>query len=162
MVLQYPCILDPDGQDECTKNNIPNTPAIAWRSITEALTSDDGLSKIPRSSILCCYIFIVVIVLCTIIEKKVLPKKWAKFMPNWSSIGVALINTSASYATAMLFGTIASYVWQKRAPKNHELLMFSFASGLLAGEGIGGLFNSVFGLSGILQTELPVSWTRGE
>ena len=161
MVLQYPCILDPDGADECERRNIPNTPAIAWRAITEALTSDDGLSKIPKSSINCCYIFCVVIVICTILEKKLIPKRFAGFIPNWSSIGVALINTSASYATAMLFGTIVSYVWQKRAPKHHELLMFSFASGLLAGEGIGGLFNSAFGLAGFEEAPLP-SWLTGE
>eukprot|EP00835_Amoeboradix_gromovi_P000553 NODE_19_length_39463_cov_0.396073.p21 type:complete len:163 gc:universal NODE_19_length_39463_cov_0.396073:6407-6895(+) len=155
MVLQYPCILDPDGADACNAANIPNTPAIAWRSITEALTSDDGLSKIPKSSITCCYIFVVVIFLSTIVEKKMLPKKWAGFMPNWSSIGVALINTSASYSTAMLLGTIASLTWERRSPKSHELLMFSLASGLLAGEGIGGLFNSVFGLSGLAEVPLP-------
>eukprot|EP00834_Sanchytrium_tribonematis_P007775 NODE_762_length_4102_cov_1.465401.p4 type:complete len:162 gc:universal NODE_762_length_4102_cov_1.465401:1702-1217(-) len=160
MVLQYPCILEPDGIDECTRLNIPNTPAIAWRAITEALTSDDGLSKIPKSSVTTCYILVVLIVVCAFIEKKVIPKKYVGWMPNWSSIGVALINTSASYATCMLFGTIFSYVWQKRSPKSHELLMFSLASGLLAGEGIGGLFNSVFGLAGIQQTELPDSWLR--
>ena len=162
MVLQYPCILDPDGAEECQRQNIPNTPAIAWRSITEALTSDDGLSKIPKSSIQCCYAFVVIIVICTVLEKKVIPKKWAVYMPNWSSIGVALINTSASYATAMLIGTIVSFIWEKRAPKSHELLMFSLASGLLAGEGIGGLFNSVFGLSGIAEVGLPVSWGGSE
>ena len=49
MVLQYPCILDPNGAKECERQNIPNTPAIAWRAITEALTSSDGLSKLPKS-----------------------------------------------------------------------------------------------------------------
>jgi uncharacterized oligopeptide transporter (OPT) family protein len=50
--------------------------------------------------------------------------------------------------TAMVIGAVIAYLWQKRGPKSYDLLCFAVAAGLIAGEGIGGVFNAILQVAG--------------
>jgi uncharacterized oligopeptide transporter (OPT) family protein len=52
----------------------------------------------------------------------------------------------------MVIGAVWAHFWEKRNQKSYELLCFAVAAGLIAGEGIGGVFNAVLQVAGRFQT----------
>ena len=53
------------------------------------------------------------------------------------------------YAIAMGAGSVMNYIWSKKNPKSYDLYMFAIAAGLLAGEGLGGVFNALLAVIGV-------------
>jgi uncharacterized oligopeptide transporter (OPT) family protein len=49
----------------------------------------------------------------------------------------------------MVIGSIAAIIWRKRNPASWEMLGYAIAAGLIAGEGIGGVFNAVLQLANV-------------
>ena len=67
-------------------------------------------------------------------------------MPNWNAVGLAFVVPQVYYAIAMGAGSILNFVWQRRNHANHDMYMFAIAAGLLAGEGLGGVFQALLAI----------------
>ena len=44
-------------------------------------------------------------------------------------------------------GSIFNYMWQRRNPAGHDMFMFAIAAGMLAGEGLGGVFQALLAVA---------------
>ena len=49
----------------------------------------------------------------------------------------------AYYAVAMFLGSLVLVIWQRTSPASAKKLSFAVASGLVAGEGLMGVFTSI-------------------
>ena len=49
----------------------------------------------------------------------------------------------------MAWGSTFGYIWMRRNPPSFEMYMFPVAAGLLAGEGLGGVFGAVLTIAGV-------------
>lgn len=49
----------------------------------------------------------------------------------------------------MAIGSLANYFWAKRNPTNFDMYMFPIAAGMLAGEGLGGVFQALLAVIGV-------------
>ncbi|KAK6338629.1 hypothetical protein TWF696_009440 [Orbilia brochopaga] len=138
----YPCILVPGGGDGCAFG----APSIAaWRAVTEAVTSPRF--PVPRGSAIFSLVFGIICVLISL-ARHVLHLKGkssiAAWLPNPMIFSLALTLPYTQYGTAMIMGAGVAGVWQRKWPKHWEMYGTSIASGLIAGEGIGGVVNALF------------------
>ncbi|KAL0576390.1 hypothetical protein V5O48_005579 [Marasmius crinis-equi] len=78
-----------------------------------------------------------------------IPKKYWIYVPNFNAVGLAFVTPQVFYPLAMAVGSVINYYWQKRNPKNHDIYMFAVSAGLLAGEGLGGVFNALLAVIGV-------------
>ena len=46
-------------------------------------------------------------------------------------------------------GSIFNYVWALRNPVSFDMYMFAISAGMLAGEGLGGVFNALLAVIGV-------------
>ena len=53
------------------------------------------------------------------------------------------------FAVAMGFGSIFNYIWMKRSPSTFDMYMFPISAGLLAGEGLAGVFGALLAVAGV-------------
>lgn len=53
------------------------------------------------------------------------------------------------YPLAMGAGSIFNYFWAKRNPQSFDMYMFAISAGLLAGEGLGGVFQALLAVAGV-------------
>lgn len=49
----------------------------------------------------------------------------------------------------MIIGAAPCYFWAKRNPQSFDIYGYAIAAGLIAGEGIGGVINTIFQVAGI-------------
>lgn len=49
----------------------------------------------------------------------------------------------------MAAGSLYCYFWKKRNPANYDMYMFAVAAGMLAGEGLGGVFQALLAIIGV-------------
>ncbi|KAJ9085042.1 hypothetical protein DSO57_1017733 [Entomophthora muscae] len=141
----YPCILmEPTEGSKCEFT----APAVsAWAGVTRALTTD--ISKnIPPSCRIACLVFGLATIVTTVLKNTVL-KKYTKYIPNWNAIGVAFVSFDPSIPLANLAGATIAAVWSQANPKLWEVVGIALASGLIAGEGIGGVLHAVLNIFGI-------------
>ena len=47
----------------------------------------------------------------------------------------------------MAAGSIFNYIWLKRSPKSFDMYMFAISAGMLAGEGLGGVFQALLAVA---------------
>ncbi|KAF3909969.1 hypothetical protein ABW20_dc0107357 [Dactylellina cionopaga] len=137
----YPCILNP-GAEKCAFG----APSVfAWRAVTEAVTSDQF--PVPRGSAIFSLVYGIICVLISL-TRHILHVKGkdniANWLPNTMVFSLALTLPYTQYGTAMIIGAGAAAIWQKTAPANWAMYGTSIASGLIAGEGIGGVVNALF------------------
>lgn len=67
-------------------------------------------------------------------------------MPNWNAVGLGFVVPQVFYPIAMGVGSVVNFIWQRRYPGHHDLYMFAIAAGLLAGEGLGGVFQALLAI----------------
>ncbi|EPS39592.1 hypothetical protein H072_6670 [Dactylellina haptotyla CBS 200.50] len=137
----YPCILEP-GAEKCAFG----APSIAaWRAVTEAVTSPQF--PVPRGSAIFSLVYGIICVLISL-ARHVLHVKGkdniANWLPNTMVFSLALTLPYTQYGTAMIIGAGIAASWQKAAPESWNMYGTSIASGLIAGEGIGGVINALF------------------
>ncbi|KAI8808668.1 OPT oligopeptide transporter protein-domain-containing protein [Cladochytrium replicatum] len=150
----YPCILQkPSANVTCAFE----APAVAsWTAVSLAVVN--GVEKtVPSSSAWASLGAALFAVVFTVIKYTVVPHDYRKFMPNLNAAAIAIVNPQPSIGVAMLAGAILNTVWESKWPRTHVLLGYAVASGLIAGEGIGGIVEAVFSLSGLRQEVLSVS-----
>ncbi|TPX64663.1 hypothetical protein SpCBS45565_g05710 [Spizellomyces sp. 'palustris'] len=138
----YPCINDPTIE-KCSFN-LPSVTA--WEKTAVALTSPKP--SIPTSSGITAIVMGIVAVFSVILRHK-LPAKYAWMVPNFSAIGISWVLQTTVYSTAMVIGALVMTVWQKRNPASWMVWGFALSSGFIAGEGLGGLINAIFQMSGL-------------
>ncbi|KAJ3145075.1 hypothetical protein HDU89_007595 [Geranomyces variabilis] len=147
----YPCIANPDLK--CASFDLVS--AIAWKVVAEVLTAKDA--GIPTSSAWACLVAAIVSIVGVILSHKLPPRiRW--IIPNMPAIGIAWILTSQYYSIAMLLSSCIMYFWNKRSPASYEVWCFALASGLIAGEGIGGLIQAFISILGGSSATLGTAW----
>jgi uncharacterized oligopeptide transporter (OPT) family protein len=70
-------------------------------------------------------------------------------VPNWNAIGLAFVVPQVYYSIAMAVGSSMNYFWMLRNPSGFDMYMFAIAAGLLAGEGLGGVFQALLAIIGV-------------
>ncbi|KAK7462797.1 hypothetical protein VKT23_007378 [Stygiomarasmius scandens] len=138
-----PCILDA-SIEPCTYG----APSVAaWQAVAVAVSSPS--LPVPPSSGYTAIALGIFSVICVCIKHWWLPKKYWHFMPNWNAIGLGFVVPNTYYGTAMIVGATVNYFWAKRNPGGYDMYMFAIAAGLLAGEGLGGVFNALLAVIGV-------------
>ncbi|KAG5440127.1 hypothetical protein PCANB_001696 [Pneumocystis canis] len=125
-------------------------PAVAaWRAIASAMTSQK--LPIPSSS---CYVSLglgIFSIIMIVYKYSFCPMKYRPYIPNFNAVGLGFVIPQTYYATAMLIGAIVAHFWKKSKPISYDIYALAIATGLIAGEGMGGVINAVLqtiGLSG--------------
>ncbi|OCH86719.1 OPT oligopeptide transporter [Obba rivulosa] len=137
-----PCILYPPADGQCTYAG----PSInAWSAVAIAVSSPK--LPIPPSSGYTAIALGIVAVLTVVVKHLWLPKKYWIFLPNWNAVGLAFVGAQTYYAIAMAAGSVFNYFWARRNPRSYDMYMFAVAAGLLAGEGIGGVFQALLAVA---------------
>ncbi|KAI9298718.1 OPT superfamily oligopeptide transporter [Neoconidiobolus thromboides FSU 785] len=150
----YPCILDINSSTETCEFPVPG--AAAWTGVTIALTKNIN-DIIPLSCKIACLIFAIVTIVSTVLKNTLL-KNYRAYMPNWNSIGLAFVNSTPCLPVSNLLGAIIGFIWNKYNPNLWGIAGIPLASGLIAGEGIGGLFHAIFNLIGLSQDEYAIKF----
>ncbi|KAK1226738.1 hypothetical protein PQX77_010283 [Marasmius sp. AFHP31] len=139
-----PCIIAPETDGKCTYG----APAVAsWVAVSVAVTAPK-LPISPSSGYTAIGLGLAAVATC-IVKHLFIPKKYWIYVPNFNAIGLAFVTPQVFYPIAMAVGSVINYFWQKRNPKSHDLYMFAISAGLLAGEGLGGVFNALLAVIGV-------------
>ncbi|ESK88593.1 oligopeptide transporter [Moniliophthora roreri MCA 2997] len=138
-----PCIIDPNAET-CTYG----APSVsAWAAVAIAVSAPR--LPIPPSSGYTAIGLAIFAVISVCIKHLFIPRKYWHWVPNWNAVGLAFVVPQVYYAIAMGVGSVINYFWAKRNPKSYDLYMFAVAAGLLAGEGLGGVFNALLAVIGV-------------
>ena len=132
----YPCITT--AADECPFA----APAVAaWKAVALAVISP----KLPvsLSSGLTAIGFAIVSVITVVLKYKVIPEKYHVYVPNWNAVGLGFVVPQTYYPIAMCMGATSALFWKRKAPHSFDLLAYAIAAGLIAGEGMAGVFNAI-------------------
>jgi len=139
-----PCILDSVQTGNCTYG----APSVAaWAAVASAVTQPQ--LPIPKSSGYTAIALSLFAVASVCIKHWFIPKKYWHFVPNWNAVGLGFVVPQTYYSIAMAVGSVFNYYWAKRNPKSFDLYMFAVSAGLLAGEGLGGVFNALLAVAGV-------------
>jgi uncharacterized oligopeptide transporter (OPT) family protein len=162
-----PCIIT--GDTPCAYS----APSItAWAAVAYAVTAAD--LPVPATSGYCAIALSLVAALTTIGKHLWLPKKhWAlgkseilpclprssricgllltsSKVPNWNAVGLAFVVPQLQYSIAMFFGSIFAWRWMTKNPRSYDMYGFAVSAGMLAGEGLGGVFQALLSVAGVL------------
>ncbi|MEZ4473816.1 MAG: OPT family oligopeptide transporter [bacterium] len=135
----------PDLDPAKASQAFPAPAAQAWKAMAELLSK--GFDALPTGAewgVLAGTIFGVALP----VARKFAPDKIAAVLPSALAFGIAFI-VPATYSVAMCAGAVIFYLWKRRSPKSATELGFAIASGLIAGEGLMGVVNSILTLLGI-------------
>ena len=142
----YPCIIDANA-DVCPFQ-VPSVAA--WRATAVAVT--DPTFPIPSSSGIFAIVFSIFGSVMVLVRHYLWVGEWAwvrTYHPNMMCIGLAFVLAQTQYGTAMVIGSGAATIWNRRNPSNFDIYGYAVAAGLIAGEGIGGVINAVFQIANI-------------
>jgi OPT family oligopeptide transporter len=150
----YPCILvNSVGANKCP---FPAPAVNAWYGVTMAMTTKVSQS-IPKSCQIACLVLGLITIVTTILKRTYL-KKYAKWIPNWTAFGIACTNQSPNILLASVYGLCIAEVWKRYKPEQFKNYNISLASGFIAGNGIGGLLQAVFTISGLVQENVSTNF----
>ncbi|KIM46755.1 hypothetical protein M413DRAFT_261954 [Hebeloma cylindrosporum] len=139
-----PCIIDVDQTGSCTYG----APSVAaWAAVPVAVTSPK--LPIPASSGYTAIALGIVSVATLLVRNYLIPKKYWGYVPNWNAIGLAFVVPQVYYSIAMAVGSSVNYFWMLRNPAGYDMYMFAISAGLLAGEGLGGVFQALLAVIGV-------------
>ncbi|KAI0078640.1 oligopeptide transporter [Panus rudis PR-1116 ss-1] len=137
-----PCILYPPEDGICTYG----APSVsAWAAVAVAVASPK--LPIPPSSGYTAIGLAILAAISVVVKHLWIPKKYWHWVPNWNAVGLAFVVPNTYYAIAMGAGSVFNYIWLKRNPKSFDMYMFAVAAGLLAGEGLGGVFQALLAVA---------------
>lgn len=140
----YPCIIDEELADTCAFG----APAVAaWKAVARAVVSP----KLPvsLSSGLTAIGFAIIAIITVVAKHKWIPAKYHVYVPNWSAVGLGFVVPQIYYPIAMCFGATFALIWKKKRPEAFDLFAFAIAAGLVAGEGMAGVFNAILNIAGV-------------
>lgn len=139
----YPCIID------ATAETCPfAAPSVAaWKAVAVAVISP----KLPvsLSSGLTAIGFAIISIATVVAKYTIIPAKYHVYVPNWNAVGLGFVVPQTYYPIAMCIGATSGLVWKKKLPQSFDLLAFAIAAGLIAGEGMAGVFNAILTIIGV-------------
>ncbi|GAA5802237.1 hypothetical protein HPULCUR_007700 [Helicostylum pulchrum] len=140
----YPCVVSTDIDAKCEFGLIA---VKAWYNVTLLLTGGgDPLTKAGVNVTIVCG---VVGVIAPFFREFAVPKKYHRYFPSVSAIGIAMINTSPEIPLAMFIGWCSSKIWKRVDPVGFENYMYSTAGGMIAGQGISAIIQAAFKLGNV-------------
>ncbi|KAG1791105.1 OPT oligopeptide transporter protein-domain-containing protein [Suillus plorans] len=139
----YPCINDLSY----TTCAFPAPDVQSWRAVAVAVSS--STLPIPPSSGYAAIALGLVAVISVVAKYTVVPPKYHDFVPNFNAIGIGFIMNVCTYPMAMFTGSTIAFFWRRMFFNNYQMYCFAVAAGFIAGEGIGGIVNAVFTISGV-------------
>ncbi|KAG5651754.1 hypothetical protein H0H81_007566 [Sphagnurus paluster] len=143
-----PCILHPPATGECTYG----APSVsAWAAVAIAVSSPK--LPIPPSSGYTAIGLGIFSVVSLVVKHFWIPKKYWGYVPNWNAVGLGFVVPQVYYSIAMAVGSVFNYVWLARSPGTFDMYMFAISAGLLAGEGLGGVFQALLAVAGVDGTK---------
>ncbi|KAK0465543.1 oligopeptide transporter [Desarmillaria tabescens] len=140
-----PCILYPDENGGTCTYGAPSVSA--WAAVALAVASPN--LPIPPSSGYTAIALSIFSVISVVVKHLWIPKKYWIYVPNWNAVGLAFVTPQVYYPIAMAVGSVFNYYWQKRNPAGYDMYMFAISAGLLAGEGLGGVFQALLAVIGV-------------
>ncbi len=122
---------------------LPAPAAFSWKAMAELLTQ--GFGALPPNA--------AVAVGAGAIFGALLPclrrvPALAPYLPSGLAVGIAFI-VQAFFSLVIFFGSLALVAWQRTSPATAKKLSFAVASGLVAGEGLFGIFKAAMTLLGV-------------
>ncbi|KAK2461174.1 hypothetical protein APHAL10511_006701 [Amanita phalloides] len=139
-----PCIINPPASGQCTYG----APSVAaWGAVAIAVTSPK--LPIPRSSGYTAIGLGIASVLTLVLKFYVIPKKYWAYVPNWNAVGLGFVVPQSYYSIAMAIGSVGCHTWSKTNMASYDMYMFAVAAGLVAGEGLGGVFQALLAIAGV-------------
>ncbi|KAG6888288.1 hypothetical protein C0995_009402 [Termitomyces sp. Mi166 len=139
-----PCIMYPPASGQC-KYGAPSVAA--WVAVAVAVSAPK--LPIPASSGYTAIALGVASVITVIAKHYWIPKRYHCYIPNWNAIGLGFVVPQVFYSIAMVFGCTFNTIWQRRNPAGFDMYMFAVAAGLVAGEGLGGVFQALLAIIGV-------------
>ncbi|KAG1732693.1 OPT oligopeptide transporter protein-domain-containing protein [Suillus paluster] len=139
----YPCINDLSY----TTCAFPTPDVQSWRAVAVAVSS--STLPIPSSSGYAAIALGLTAVLSVVAKYTVVPPKYHDFIPNFNAIGIGFIMNVCTYPLAMFSGSTLAFFWRRLFFNNYQMYCFAVAAGFIAGEGLGGIVNAIFTISGI-------------
>ncbi|KAG1775683.1 OPT oligopeptide transporter protein-domain-containing protein [Suillus placidus] len=139
----YPCINDLSY----TTCAFPTPDVQSWRAVAVAVSS--STLPIPPSSGYAAIVLGLAAVISVVAKYTVIPPKYHDFIPNFNAIGIGFIMNVCTYPLAMFSGSTLAFFWRRMFFNNYQMYCFAVAAGFIAGEGLGGIVNAIFTISGI-------------
>ena len=121
-------------------DQLPAPAAFAWKAMAELLTQ--GLDALPPNAVPAVVIGSIFGALLACLRKV---PKLAPYLPSGLAIGIAFI-VQAFFSLVIFFGSIVLVIWRRVSPGHAKKLSFAVASGLVAGEGMFGIFKAAMTL----------------
>ncbi|CAO3639413.1 unnamed protein product [Mucor hiemalis] len=140
----YPCVTSQNMNEKCEFGLVA---VKAWYNVTLLLTG--GGEPLTKAGIAVTIVFAVLGVAFPFIREFFIPKKYHRFCPSVSAMGIAMINTAPEVPLSMFIGWCAGKIWKRVNPQAWENYMYSTAGGMIAGQGISAILQAVFKLSGV-------------
>ncbi|XP_072957812.1 probable metal-nicotianamine transporter YSL12 [Typha angustifolia] len=121
----------------------PAPYAIVYRNM--AILGVDGVSSLPKNCLTLCYIFFAAAILINLL-RDLAPKKIAKFIPLPMAMAIPFY-IGSYFAIDMCLGSLILFVWELINKAKADAFGPAVASGLICGDGIWTLPQSVLALA---------------
>ncbi|KAK8449216.1 hypothetical protein SEVIR_7G182300v4 [Setaria viridis] len=121
----------------------PAPNAAVFRSM--AILGVDGFSSLPKNCLTLCYVFFAAAIVINLIRDLV-PKKVSRFIPIPMAMAIPFY-IGAYFAVDMFVGTVILFVWQRLDRAKADAFAPAVASGMICGDGIWVLPQSVLALA---------------
>ncbi|KAF8348533.1 oligopeptide transporter [Amanita rubescens] len=136
-----PCIINPSASGVCSYG----APSVAsWAAVAVAVTSPK-LPIPPTSGYTAIGLGIASVL--TLFMKVALLDSKTNALQN--AIGLGFVVPQVFYSIAMAIGSAVCYIWSRKDVASYDMYMFAVAAGLVAGEGIGGVFQALLAVAGV-------------
>ncbi|CAL9098505.1 unnamed protein product [Musa textilis] len=121
----------------------PSPNALVYRNM--AILGVEGFSSLPKHCLVLCYVFFLAAVLVNA-SRDVVGKKAARFIPLPMAMAIPFYLGSA-FAMDMCVGSLMLFIWERTDKAKAEAFGQAVASGLICGDGIWTLPQSVLALA---------------
>jgi OPT family oligopeptide transporter len=116
----YPCITSTDLDLECEFGLVAVT---AWYNVAKLLTG--SAEPLSRSAIIVTGVCAGVGVCAPFVREFLVPKKFHRYFPSISAVGIAMINPQPEVPLSMLIGWASGKLWKKIDPFAYDNYMYS-------------------------------------
>ncbi|KAG2379019.1 hypothetical protein C9374_007657 [Naegleria lovaniensis] len=129
-------------------SSFPAPAAHAWKAVAEVLSK--GTNGLPTNSVYGIIAGVVFGVVLTVIYKiiQIVKPNWAQYFPSALAFGIGMI-VPPKQSITMFIGAMLFTIWKRRWPETNNKYFFAVSSGLIAGEGIMGIFIALLKLAGL-------------
>ncbi|KAH8881677.1 OPT superfamily oligopeptide transporter [Thozetella sp. PMI_491] len=155
----YPCIIETmRAEAEAAVNGAGSCPfpvpsaQMSSILVPALLANGSGVLPMPTSSAWFALASAIVVIIELVASKLWLAgklKRMQKWRPSWFGVGIGMIIPQSRLTVAIMFGATFAYIWRKHRPSGYSIYCLAVAAGMIAGEGLGGLFTAVLQVAGV-------------